>query len=85
MMNAPSRQATTSPLAVASTPCGRVPPAMHHRCRRPHGQRLSIPAGALLEDEEVQVLEPHSWSRPVTGPVLPSAGLPERSLLASPS
>ena len=50
----------------------------------PSGERLSIPKGALIEGEEVCVLGPARWSRPVEGPALPSAGLPEPTLIATP-
>ncbi|MDE0892685.1 MAG: ComEC/Rec2 family competence protein, partial [Planctomycetota bacterium] len=49
----------------------------------PNGERLSIPSGSLEEGEEVQVLEPHSWSRSVVGPIQPSAGPPQPSLRAT--
>ena len=49
----------------------------------PSGQRLSIPKGALFEGEEVSVLGPARWSRPVEGPVPPSAGLPEPTLITT--
>jgi len=50
---------------------------------RPSGLRLSAPNGSLMEGEEVRVLGPHRWSRPVEGPVPPAAGLPSPTLIAS--
>jgi len=47
---------------------------------RPIGQRLSVPRGALEEGEEVHILAPHSWTRPVIGPFEPPAGLPTPTL-----
>lgn len=49
----------------------------------PMGERLSIPRGALEPGEEVYVLEPHSWTRSVVGPVQSSAGPPAPSLRAT--
>jgi len=50
---------------------------------KPSGQRLSVPRGALTAGEEVCVLGPRRWSRPVEGPVHPPAGLPAPTLITA--